>query len=189
MMPTGVGMRLVTVVMLLTWPLQALDDAARAWVLAHRTPGLERVMRVVSDRSRVVLVGGVVLGLVSGASGRAFVAEAVVALIPVNLAVEGLKWSLARPRPDGDTHRRNSSFPTSHGANAFTIAAVLARRWRRSAVPAWLAALTVAFSRMVLDRHWFSDVLGALFLALAGAWFAASVVKKWQGRKVAMRTS
>ena len=66
---------------------------------------------------------------------------------------------------------------------------MLARRWRRSAVPAGLAALTVAFSRMVLDRHWFSDVLGALFLALAGAWFAASVVKKWQGRKVAMRTS
>ncbi len=188
-MLTGVGVRFVSLVLLLTWPLQALDDAARTWVLARRTPGLERVMRVVSDRSRVVLVSGAVIGVLSGVSGRAFVAEAVVALIPVNLAVEGLKWTVGRPRPDGDTHRRNSSFPSSHGANAFTLAAVLSRHWRRAAIPAWLAALTVAFSRMVLDRHWLSDQLGALLLALAGAWLAAFLAKKWRDRKVVARTS
>jgi membrane-associated phospholipid phosphatase len=158
------------------WPGQPIDDAARAWMQAHRTPALEAPMRFASDRARVVLFAGGGVALLAGASGRAFVLECAVALLPVNLAVEGLKWGVRRTRPDGDTNRKNSSFPSSHAANAFTVAAVLTRRWRRAAIPAWIAALAVAISRVYLDRHWLSDVVFALALGVGGAWLAAWVI-------------
>ena len=157
----------------LAWPGQPIDDAARAWMQAHRSPALEAPMRFASDRSRILLFAGGAVALFAGASGRAFVLESVVALLPVNAAVETLKWCVGRTRPDGDTNRRNSSFPSSHAANAFTVAAVITRRWRRAAIPAWLAALVVAVSRLYLDRHWLTDVLFALALGAGGAWLAA----------------
>ena len=64
-----------------------------------------------------------------------------------------------------------------------TVAAVVARRWRRVAVPLWLAALLVGYSRMLLDRHWASDILGALALALMGAWFAGRVRAWWSAQR------
>ena len=181
--------RAAALALLLVWPLQPLDDAARDWVQAQRRPALEQPMRLASDNSRLLLFTGAGVALVSGITGRAFVAEAAIALLPVNAAVEILKWSVNRTRPDGDRNRRNSSFPSSHAANAFTMAAVLTRRWRRAAIPAWLAAAVVAFSRLYLDRHWLSDVLASLVLALAGAMFAAWVMQRWQERKNATRTS
>jgi membrane-associated phospholipid phosphatase len=137
-------------------------------------------MRFASDRSRIVLVVGGAAALLAGTAGRAFVLETAVALLPVNAVVEALKWSVNRTRPDGDTNRRNSSFPSSHAANACAIAAVLSRRWRQWAIPAWLAALFVAASRVYLDRHWLSDVVLALVLAAGGAWLAAWVMKRRQ---------
>ena len=156
----------------LAWPGQSIDDAARAWVQAHRTPVLEAPMRFASDRARTVLIAGGALALLAGPSGRAFVLESVVALLPVNLVVEGLKWGVNRTRPDGEHKRSNSSFPSSHAANAFAIAAVITRRWRRAAIPAWLVATFVAASRVYLDRHWLSDVAFALVVGVAGAWLA-----------------
>lgn len=183
------GPRVAALALLLAWPLQPLDDAARGWVQALRRPALEVPMHVVSDQSRLVLIAGAGVALVAGAAGRSFVVESLLATLPLNAAVELLKWSVHRARPDGDRNRRNSSFPSSHAANAFAVAAVLTRRWRRAAIPAWLAASVVAFSRLYLDRHWLSDVLGALCLALAAALFAAWVMRRWQQRMSVARTS
>jgi membrane-associated phospholipid phosphatase len=181
--------RALLLVLSLGWPLQPLDDAARGWVLSLRQPALDVAMRQVSDRSPIVLPAALVLSLAGGTVGRVFFAEAALALIPLNLAVETLKWTVNRTRPDGDRNRRNSSFPSSHAGNAFTLAAVLTRRWRRWAVPAWLAASVVAFSRMYLDRHWLSDVCGSAVLALAATWFATWAARRWRERRGALRTS
>lgn len=178
--------RFALAVLLLAWPLQPLDDAVRTFVQSHRSDSWQRPMEVVSGKSRAVLVVGAAAAVVSGTAGRAFAAEAAVALVPVNLAVEALKWTVNRERPDGDRHRANSSFPSSHAANAFTVAAVLARRYRwRGGIPGWALAALVAYSRMYLDRHWFSDVLGALVLALAAAPLAAWLLERWRTRKAA----
>ena len=160
------------------WPGQPIDDAARAWVQAHRARALESPMRFVSDRARVVLVAGGALALVAGSAGRAFVLEAAIALGPANAAVEAFKWCVNRARPDGDRSRRNSSFPSSHAANAVALAAVVTRRWRRWWPAAWLAAAIVAYSRLFLDRHWLSDVVAGALLALAAAALAAVVMRR-----------
>ena len=177
------GVRVWAFLLLLVWPFQTFDDAVRAWVQVQRTPTWSAAMQVVSDRSRGVVFGGAAIGLLAGPVSRAVVGETALALLPVNLAVESLKWVVWRTRPDGDTHRRNSSFPSSHAANAFTVAAVVGRRWRRVAVPVWLGACLVGYSRMLLDRHWATDILGALLLALAGAWLAGLAREAWRRRR------
>lgn len=167
---------------LVSWPLQPLDDAVHHWIVAHPHDGTRRAMEVVTSKSRLVLFGAAIVGLFTP-PGRVFVAELAIALVPVNLVVEGLKWTVGRTRPDGDSHRRNSSFPSSHAANAFTLAAVLTHRLRRAAIPAWILAAVVAFSRVYLDRHWVSDIAGSLLIALGGAWLAARLVERWRERR------
>ena len=175
--------RLALLATLAFWPLQPLDDAVHGWVAAHPSATTRVVMEGVTKYSRYVLFGAAGAGLFAGPAGRAFVTELAIALVPVNIAVEGLKWTVHRTRPDGDTNRRNSSFPSSHAANAFALAAVVTRRWKKLAIPAWLLAALVGAARMLLDRHWLSDVLGSLALALGGAWLAAWLVRRWRERK------
>lgn len=174
--------RLIVFTLLLGWPLQALDDRVRDIVLASRPRALAGPARMINDRARIVLLPALGLAVLCGPAGRAFAFEAAATLLPVNGAVEGLKWIVDRPRPDGSRDRRNSSFPSSHAANAFAMAAVISRRWRRAAIAAWLLALFVAYSRLYVDRHWFSDVLGSLALAAGGAWLAPKLIARWRSR-------
>ena len=170
-------------VLTLVWPLQSLDDSARAWVQAHRRAEWESTMRLVSNGSRPFLMILTAGALVSGTAGRAAVLDAAVALVPVNLTVEGLKWTLGRARPDGDGRRKNSAFPSSHAANAFAVAAVIAYRWRRAALPFGLFAVAVAFSRMYLDRHWLSDVSGGALIGVGGAVLGIWLVRRWRASR------
>jgi len=74
-------------------------------------------------------------------------------------ASSGLKNLINRKRPTPPTTRRNSSFPSGHATAAFAAAAVVASAYPRLAVPAYLAAGTVAYSRLYLRRHYPTDVL------------------------------
>ncbi len=163
---------------LLVSPIVSIDQAVRSRVQASRTEAMEGPMQTITHGSRKLLIAAAVVGLLAGPVGRAVVLEAVVALIPVNLAVEGLKWTVGRTRPDGDAKRKNSSFPSSHAANAWAAAAVLSRRWRRAwPIFAALAAL-VSFSRMFLDRHWLSDVSAGALLGVGLALLAVQFLRR-----------
>ena len=50
------NLRPLPLLLLLGWPLQPLDDAARDWMRTLRRPALEAPMRIVSDKSRAALV-------------------------------------------------------------------------------------------------------------------------------------
>ena len=177
--------RLLLLLAVVALPLQSLDDAVRADVRATRRPWLERPMRIASDDARPVLAAGLVFAALSGAAGRAFALESLVALAPVNLVVEAGKRLVDRHRPSGPHDTANAAFPSSHAANAFAIAVLVARRWRRWAVPAFLLAIVVAWSRLYLDRHWFTDVAaGALVGAFLAAW-TASAWTRWRASRAA----
>jgi membrane-associated phospholipid phosphatase len=172
--------RALALVALLAWPLQPLDDAVRADVQAERTPWLERPMHLVTEGGRPLLVAGGIAAAFAGAGGRALLAEAAVVLVPVNLVVEGLKWWTWRARPDGTRRHGNASFPSSHAANAFAVAVLLARRWRRGAPAFVLVAALVSYSRLYLNRHWLTDVLAG---ALIGALLAWGLARVWAKRR------
>ena len=161
-------------------PIESLDWRVQQAVQSVRPSPLERPMRLASDIGRPQLVLGVLLAIAAfgGPPGAATARYAILALIPTNLAVEGLKRVTHRSRPDGDRNPSNASFPSSHAANAFSIAWVFSRRWR-SWTPAFiLFAVTVGFSRIYLNRHFLSDVLCAAVIGVVSAWAVARMLDK-----------
>jgi undecaprenyl-diphosphatase len=95
-----------------------------------------------------------------------------------------LKWQLGRERPDlfpGRGMYKWSSYPSGHAifvtAVYFTVALVLYRekRWRWPLVVAPLIVLLNCVSRLYLEVHWPTDLIGGLLTGavwLVGAWMA-----------------
>jgi undecaprenyl-diphosphatase len=104
-----------------------------------------------------------------------------VVLIGQSLVTNGIKELLDRVRPtlNPAAHLLGPSFPSGHTATAAAFWAAVALlmgrgRGRRShavlAGGAVAIAVAVACTRVLLDVHWFSDVIAGL--ALGWAWFA-----------------
>jgi len=163
-------------------PVEQLDWAVQRQVQHSRSPLLERPMRGLTDFGRPVNVLGGLLGIaiLDRAAGPATVRLAVLALAATNLVVEGAKRAFFRARPDGEQKRSNASFPSSHAANAFALATVLARRWRRIAPAFWIWAAATAWSRVYLNRHYLSDVVVGAVVGIACAWWIAH----WLGKRL-----
>lgn len=172
-------MRVLLLAVALLGPLERLDLELQRAVQESRSGALEPVMKGASNVGRPANVLGVLLAiaLFDAAAGPATVRLALAAMLPTNAIVEGLKRGVNRARPDGEHKRSNASFPSSHAANAATIAWVFSRRWRRLAPAFWAAALTVAYSRMYLNRHYLSDVLVGLAIGMVCAWLAPRLMR------------
>ena len=158
-------------------PIECLDGAVARGVQSARRPVFERVMQEATAFGRPpVVAGGLAIVLVvdvASGGGWSMVRLAAGALVGTNLVVEGLKRVVGRARPDGERRRSNSSFPSSHAANAFALAWVLGTRWRRG-IPIFFAlALLVAFSRLYLNRHFLSDVVAGAFIGMTLSWAMA----------------
>jgi membrane-associated phospholipid phosphatase len=121
--------------------------------------------------------------------------SAVVALAGLVL-IGLLKGLLDRARPIGVWGTDVASFPSGHVGNAALLCGVAVQLLAASATPrrrraTWLAGSLVAvalvavvgWSRLFLARHWLTDVVGAVFLAIA---ILAS--GEWLGRPVRTRT-
>jgi undecaprenyl-diphosphatase len=160
-------------------PVLDLDHWVQSAVQRARQPELDRVVRVATDVGKPTVIVGALLGLAvfGGPLGVATARTAVMVLVPTNVAVEGLKRAVNRRRPEGDHQRSNSSFPSSHAANAFALAAVFARRWRPAAPAFWTLAAAVAWSRLYLNRHFLSDIVCGAMVGVAVAWWICSWIE------------
>jgi undecaprenyl-diphosphatase len=163
------------IVLSLLSPVERLDSRVQDASQRLRGSALEGPMRFSSrvGTPATVMGGLLAIALLDRSAGVATARLAVLTLIPVNLLVEGLKAAIDRPRPDGEHQRSNASFPSSHAANAFALAAVLSRRWRRGAAAWWTLAIVVSASRIYLNRHFLSDVTVGALIGLCCAWLIA----------------
>ena len=74
---------------------------------------------------------------------------------------------LVYPEPKPLVHVPHSgAFPSGHAATAFACATVLACWDRRLAVPAYVLAAAIAWSRVYVGVHWPLDVLGGAVLGV-----------------------
>jgi undecaprenyl-diphosphatase len=101
-----------------------------------------------------------------------------VAVLCVDAAVDLLSYGmrdwigrrrppLVYPEPKPLVHVPHSgSFPSGHAATAFACATVLAWWDRRLAVPAFVMAALIAWSRVYVGVHWPLDVLGGAALGV-----------------------
>jgi membrane-associated phospholipid phosphatase len=160
-----------------------IDYTVHTLVQAERTPALERPMRWISGLGSGTVLIPLNLALLGFFLLRGHGWALWVPILTAgSVLVEGLgKWIVHRPRPKG-THY---GFPSGHvtGAVVFFGAVIfllwrsdLPRRWR------WLGSgltvvivLGIAYSRIYLNAHWFSDVLGgftggAAYLGLGISW-------------------
>ena len=73
------------------------------------------------------------------------------------IVTEGLKRVVDKTRPDGNCCK---SFPSGHASKAFMGAAFIHERYGwKYAVPAYIAATYVGYSRVEADKHYVEDVV------------------------------
>lgn len=170
-------MRTLVLALVLFGSLGSVDLRVRDAVQQARAPALEPVMRGASNLGKpAVVLGGLLAVAVIDPAGVAVARAGLLAVLPVNLAVEILKRGVHRVRPDGDRNPVNSSFPSSHAANAFALAVVFSRRWPKGSPWFGIGAAIIAFSRVYLNRHYFTDVLVGAVLGTLLAWWMPALL-------------
>jgi undecaprenyl-diphosphatase len=162
-----------------------LDRSVSAWGFDHRTPFSTHALEALTNLGNitVVVVLAVAVAAVDFARTRSRWSALflVVVLGGMELISTGVKDLVARARPSlvPAAAHLGPSFPSGHSATAAAFwaatALILGRRvggkGRLLMTGAAVAiAVAVAGSRVLLDLHWLSDVIGGL--ALGWGWFA-----------------
>jgi undecaprenyl-diphosphatase len=160
------------------------DRAVRDWVFAHRPAWLVSVFGIVTllgDR-RTLFIGAAVVALAL-ARGGARLRPLLIAALPFCLSATArlLRLWFEIPRPPGGllTSALAFGFPSGHTSGATAVAIVMGyvlARERGARRTGWTIAavvpLAVGLSRVYLDKHWASDVIGGW---LIGGLYAVAV--------------
>jgi undecaprenyl-diphosphatase len=170
--------------------LHGLDNGVAKWGVAHATPFSTHGLTAITQLGAIVpLVVALAVVLALGET----IIERSVWVIPFVIAVVGgeelltttVKELAHRVRPAfvPAAASLGPSFPSGHSATAaafYACAALLLGRRRGRVTRAVLAglavgiAVAVAASRVLLDVHWTTDVIGGL--ALGWAWFSVCAI-------------
>jgi hypothetical protein len=143
----------------LTAPSFLLDDEGRRYFRDHPHDNWGTIG---SHAGGTLAVAGMTIGVFSagrisrGDRFRAMSYDLSQAVIVNAVYTQGLKFAVRRERPDGSN---NKSFPSGHASNAFTAGTVIARHYRKAAIPAYGLATYIAVSRMAASKHYFSDIV------------------------------
>jgi len=94
-----------------------------------------------------------------------------------NLGVTyGLKLSINKERPDGSD---NESFPSLHTSATFQGATFIQKRYGwKYAIPAYIGAIFVAYSRVHADKHYVEDVLAGAAIGFVSSYYFTTPFKE-----------
>jgi membrane-associated phospholipid phosphatase len=169
--------------------VQHVDNSVAAWGYDHRSAASTSGLKAITDLGSITVVVGfaVVLVLVDAIRERnrwslLFLLAVLTGMESAMLGVKDLVGRL-RPTLNPAAAKLGPSFPSGHSATAAAFyaaaALIIGRSLRRPARHGVIAAavgiaVAVAASRVLLDLHWLSDVIGGL--SLGWAWFAVCAV-------------
>jgi undecaprenyl-diphosphatase len=169
--------------------IQHVDNSVAAWGYDHRGSASTDGLRAITDLGsiRIVVVVAAVLVLVEAIWHRnrwsfLFLLAVLAGMEATMLGVKELVGRL-RPTLNPAAATLGPSFPSGHSATAaafYAAAALIIGRSLRRPVRQFVIATAVAIavavaaSRVLLDLHWLSDVIGGL--SLGWAWFALCAV-------------
>ena len=140
-------------------------------VLATRTSGRDHAMLKLSDlwSNENYLESAVSIAAHGDDRAYAWLESSAKAIAVSEALVSSTKFVVGRRRPDGHLKRSNSSFPSSHASSAFAFATTLALHYPQHAAKIFEIACHVGISRIYLERHYPSDVLGGAAIGVASA--------------------
>jgi membrane-associated phospholipid phosphatase len=96
------------------------------------------------------------------------------------IVTNGLKYSIAEPRPDGSS---NNSFPSGHTTTAFMGAHMFHKEYKDKSPLYSIAAYTLAavtgVFRQLNNRHWISDVFAGAGLGIGVTEFSYYLNDRW----------
>jgi membrane-associated phospholipid phosphatase len=165
-----------------------LDHAAAAWISAHSSPELNRVMQMVSrvgDWPTHFIAGLIGIGVAFVAKSKTWMRIFIAMLIALALAgVTGraVKFATGRARPSVKTEvhwngprfsSKYHAFPSGHVAASTAFFATLYFARKRIGAPSLLIPVLIGLSRMVIGAHYLSDVTFAAILGVISALLAA----------------
>jgi membrane-associated phospholipid phosphatase len=169
--------------------IQHIDNSVAAWGYDHRSAASTSGLKAITQLGNIKIVIGLAVVLVLVDVFRQRNRWSFLFLLFVLAGMEatmlGVKHMVGRLRPtlNPEAAALGPSFPSGHSATAaaFYMAAALIigrslhRPVRQLVIGAAVAvAVAVAASRVLLDLHWLSDVIGGL--SLGWAWFALCAV-------------
>lgn len=178
-------------------PFFSWDVTVAGWVMDVPGPGVGTFMELVSWPGRKFAIVGTTL-VATALATRALGWRAgllIFSVLLISALNEEFKEIIGRPRPGELELMGNKSFPSGHalyavlvaGAVWFSVASKLPKRSHRTTLfgilVAW--ALLTGLSRIYLEKHWPSDVLGAYLLgglALCGMAWAVTVLERFPFR-------
>jgi undecaprenyl-diphosphatase len=182
----------------------ALDHIVRDWVLAHRTPaGTAFFGAVTWLGSMAVLIPATlaVLWLIHrrGARWRPLLLALGSIVFVLLVSLLKLRYQILRP-PGGLSSGIGFSFPSGHASSSaaawLVLTYILVRERvvpRAALLVAVLATLLVGASRVYLDVHWASDVLGGwvigLAVGLAACALYSALLRRAERRRVSSEPS
>lgn len=148
------------------------DDAVRAWVMGHHSALLDGLLGGATWMGSGVVLAPLALATAIWLARRRGPALAVVTLAsPLGAAgaILLLKWAFHRARPEGAALLADPtySFPSGHTTAVTAVALTIAYVLRREGIgPRWLPvvaaglAVMVGLTRIYLDVHWATDIIG-----------------------------
>ena len=164
----------------------AFDTVMRGWFIAHRTPALYNIAYFLTWAGSPLVMTLIALGAALQFYRRHGRSKAgvVVAAPAVGGLISGLvKLAYGRARPLGGAvlNERTYSFPSGHAATSAAVMVTLCYVLAREKIISWPVAillgggvpLVVGLTRLYLDVHWTTDVIGGwsvgLFVAALSA--------------------
>jgi membrane-associated phospholipid phosphatase len=170
----------------------AIDRSVRETALAHQSPAAVaffRALTFLGSKPALVVLGVVCGWIISGRSLTVVILVALCALVSAEF-VDFLKEGFAVERPFEDVlGDRSLSFPSGHTSGVAAIATLLCYvAWRRKAKPVPVTLVSVVFvvlmavSRIYLNQHWTSDVVGGALIGVALG-LGCSALYEWIDRR------
>ncbi len=168
-----------------------LDNAVRAWFLAHQNPTLYKIAAVLTWIGSPTIM--VIVAIAAGVwfyrgSGRSKAGVMVAAPAAGGLLAGGMKLLYGRARPAGAAlfNERTFSFPSGHAATSAAVMVTLCYVLARERIISWPAAiligglvpLIVGLTRLYLDVHWTTDVVGGWTVGLFVAAMSAALYER-----------
>jgi undecaprenyl-diphosphatase len=183
--------------------ITSMDQTITSFVVSHRTPGLNQLMKAVTWTGSWIATLGVAVLVTVLAWRRRLPLLAVIAVLTAwwgeLLAVTLTKAIVQRPRPPQQVRlvvAHGWAFPSGHTANAIvvlsaaaTILVVVFVHRTRLQVVTWavavLAIALVGFSRIELGVHWMTDVVASLIWTTA--WLLIVAKALWRSAPAEVR--